>query len=262
MRRIRILCVLLSLIGTTGLHAAWSQHGTVITTDGTTYTGLVQSRTGQIEWRQDIYEVVNENGEKELFILEPSMRGQISLADIKEIRLLPPNTGPTHYATLSDNTKAKLFLKYVIIKKDGTKLYISDFITLNSYALDLTDDHSTKQIYITRISRLWFHQRPVGDKLAPQEEKTSTPKKVDKIPMEQEMTSMEHRIAAGEATTDGAPPVFHNKQGDSSSLSFAFIILSAVFFILFLVILIILLAQLSKKTRYKNLTGKKKKRRN
>lgn len=257
MRKLRTLLVLFSLTSISGLYAAWSQHGTVITTDGTTYTGMIQSRSGQIEWRQDIYEVVDENGEKEMFILEPSMKGRMNLSEVKEIRLLAPNTGPSHYATLADNTKAKLLLKYVIIKKNDSKLYISDFITLNDYALDLLESEGKKQVYITRISRLQFHDQSANSLPMEPGNKGSTPdlkkKAVFVQQKEENSTSMKE--------TESQDAMTNMPEKKTSNISMAFIILSAVFFILFVVILTILLTQMSKNRKYKVVSKKKKQKR-
>ncbi|GEM_PF-3689481 len=165
---IKTIFLILILYGS--LLFSWEHFGSIKTVDGFAYEGVLISRTGQIEWRQDIYETVNADGEKETFILEPATTGKISLANIKDISRLTPNTGPSKYVDVSNNIRAKLLLKYAITTKDNRKFYISDFITLNDYVIEIPQNRNNKQIYITKIDNLKFYTSPL-----PSSQKTIQP---------------------------------------------------------------------------------------
>ncbi len=153
MKKIGILFILLI---TASQLFAWDHYGVIRMMDGRSSEGLIYSMSGQLEWRQDIYEFTAENGKTERFILKPEKKGGINLSEIKEIRRVPSDAGPSQYVTLSNNIRAKLVIRYLVIYKNERKFYISDLITLNNFSLEMPNSKDMKQLYLSQINLLQF----------------------------------------------------------------------------------------------------------
>lgn len=82
--------------------------------------------------------------------------------------MIPPPTAPAIYATLEDGSRAGLIQKYRIQLRNGKKFYISDFITLDSFYVDIRGKEGVKRLYISQIKSLKFaggeaEKRPVNE---------------------------------------------------------------------------------------------------
>ncbi len=102
------------------ISAAYSDNYAVITTsDGQKFEGAVYSKDNSIEWRKDIYEMKDEQGENETFILKPEYTGKLNMANIAEIQRISKQSMPQNIITLTNDVKARLLLKYLIKLKNG-----------------------------------------------------------------------------------------------------------------------------------------------
>lgn len=159
----RIIQALILLFPLAGAVYPAGDYGIVQTADGRRFEGVISTHSGFIEWRRDIYEAHNALGETEKFILKPESRGKLDMEDVLEIRRIRnivPGLHPEQYATLADGSRARLLLQYLILLRSGKSFYISDFITLEHYYLDVQDNDGTKRIYLSQIKSLKYTHRP------------------------------------------------------------------------------------------------------
>ncbi len=171
MKRIYFIIIVLFLI-LIPLHYGWSaRYAIIITIDGTRLEGEASSSDNQIEWRKDIYEHKDQDGVYEKFFLKPGLKGKFKLSQIKEIIMINPASAPERYATLEDDSQAKLMQKYRIKLQNGKIFYISDFVTLDSFYIDIVRATGKKRIYISQIKSLKFTGKKFREKIA--ESKTS-----------------------------------------------------------------------------------------
>jgi len=159
------LCLLLPLPA-----AGQDREAVVRTFDGNAYQGTVSSRGDSLEWRKDIYEVAHPDGTVETFILNPEYKGRVDLSRIREIRRVNPAEAPRQTVTISNLGQANLIQKYLIVLLDGRNFYISDFITLENFYLDVNTGSGIRRIYLSQIERLLYtaaKSGQPGNKTAP-----------------------------------------------------------------------------------------------
>ena len=156
MRRLLFPLLLALCLALPSVSQSQSRPAVVRTVDGSLYEGKVSSREETIEWRKDIYELRGEDGRSELFILTPEYKGRIDLVRIREIRRISRDQAPRQAVTLSNGQQAVLIQKYLIVLVNGNNFYISDFITLDNFYLDVDTGRLTRRLYLSQIDRLTY----------------------------------------------------------------------------------------------------------
>lgn len=134
----------------------------VTTSDGSSYQGELVNPSVLLEWRRDIYEIRGGNGSAERFILKPPLTGSVRISDIREIRPVMPGTGPESVVTLTDGQTARLMLKYLLIMQNGKSSYISDFITMDPFTIEIRTPEGIRKIYLSTLRSITLvQQEPV-----------------------------------------------------------------------------------------------------
>ncbi len=153
----KIYAVILVAIFSTCPLMLHARNATITILDDTRMTGDAIFSGARIEWRKDIYEPTDEG---EIFFLKPAKLGVFKASDIKEIARINPSTAPEVYADIEDGSRARLVQKYRIRLMNGKTIYISDFITLNTFYIDLSTPERNRRIYLSQIKKLIFKGKP------------------------------------------------------------------------------------------------------
>lgn len=144
-------------------HDIFGRPGEVVTRDGRRLVGDITSPFGVLEWRRDIAVA-----DGQPFFIKPERKGRVALADIREIRRLPPGTTAAEVVELEDGRQARILIQYRIILNSGRRLDISDFITLENYYVEVASGEETaRRVYLTTISGLVFRERTAPVSSAP-----------------------------------------------------------------------------------------------
>lgn len=129
--------------------------GIIRTDSGKSYKGYLSNNGDLIEWRQDVIEAIDEKGNLIKYNYKPEIRGKTRLYNINEIKRLGKSDDiPVKKIITKDGLDARFVFNYLVKLKNGKYFYISDFVTLNPYYIDVSSDGITKRIYISQIRYL------------------------------------------------------------------------------------------------------------
>jgi len=235
--------------------AAAGLRADIISKTGKEFTGKISCKDGYLEWRRDIYYYTDPSGKIEPFFIRPPVKGKISLSAVKKIERITQKEAPVKKVIVDqDNREARLKLSFKITRWNGKVLYISDFITLYSFYIDVKSKQQTKRFYISQLKSITVRKKKPASK-----RKASAPAPVKK---QETSTSTMKKAAAGKvslspeqkktpAAAEQALPAANKKQ-DRGAVNYILLIMSGLMFMVSIVMIIFLIRQNKKRS------GKKK----
>jgi hypothetical protein len=151
MKKPTLLILAFLILPVTGIKA---DRASITTVDGLHMDGELLNSGDILEWRKDIYEMTLSGGKTEKFFLKPGLTGRVRISEIREIRRIPAGSAPEDIVTLSNDQKARLLLKYLLILANGKYLYISDFITMEHFFLEISSPEGSRRIYLSKLESM------------------------------------------------------------------------------------------------------------
>jgi hypothetical protein len=151
MKKIPFLILTFLLFPALGMGA---EIASITTVDGLHMDGELLNSGDILEWRKDIYEMKGSGGKTERFFLKPGLTGRVRISEIREIRRIQTKEAPEDIVTLSNDQKARLLLKYLLIFANGKSIYISDFITMEHFFLEISALEGSRRIYLSKLESM------------------------------------------------------------------------------------------------------------